>query len=112
MPGCVGERALLAPARHAPVDEGRVEREARVGPEPEPLGDSGPVALDEDVGARDEGARRLEAVGVLEVEHDRGAAATQQVRLRGHRHGLGLRPRPVEPDDVGAQVGEQHAREW
>ncbi len=47
-------RAVLTPARHPAVDELRVAGEARVGPDPESLGDAGPEALDERVGLLDE----------------------------------------------------------
>ena len=45
-----GERTVLAPAGHARVDEPRVARPARVGPDAEPFGDAGPEALEQHVG--------------------------------------------------------------
>ena len=48
--GRVRQRAELAPAGHAAVDEARISREAGVGAEAEPLGHAGPEALDQRVG--------------------------------------------------------------
>jgi hypothetical protein len=53
-PGGLRSRPGLAPAGHAAVDEGRPAREARVRPDAEALGNAGPEALDERVGALDE----------------------------------------------------------
>ena len=75
------------------------------------LGDTGPVALEEHVGLLDEREGRRETVGMLEVEGDGGAAAAQQVGLGRQRDGQRALTGPVDSDDVGAEVGEQHRRE-
>ena len=104
-------RAVLAPAGHAAVDELRVPGEAVVGTEPEPLGDAGAVALDQRVGLLDEPQHRLDAVGVLQVDADRAPAPVQRLEVRlVERRGVDLLG-AVDPDDVGAHVGEQHPRE-
>ena len=63
--GPVGQRAGLAVAGHAAVDELRVAGQAGIGPESEPLGHAGPEALDEAVGPVDQAQYRLDALGVL-----------------------------------------------
>ena len=61
VPGRLGERAVLAPAGHAGVHEPRVAGEARLGADPEPFGDAGPVPLEERVGLLDEAQHGLDA---------------------------------------------------
>ena len=109
--GGLGVRAVLAPPGHAPVDELRVAGEAVVGADAEPLGDAGPEALHDDVGLLDQREHRLDAVGALEVDADRAAAAVEHVgrrRLGVAAHDLAG---PVDADDVGAHVGEEHGAE-
>ena len=48
--GGFGERAGLAPARHAAVHEARVAHHAGLRADAEPLGDTGTEAFDEHVG--------------------------------------------------------------
>ncbi len=105
--GHLRPRSVLAPAGHPAVDQPRVAGQARVGAEPEPLGRAGPQALDQDVGALDEPQHRLDGGRLLEVEGDARAAAVEQVRPPQPEHPAA---RPVDPDHVGAEVGEQHAR--
>ena len=80
--GGLRERTVLAPPGHAPVHEPRVAREAHVGPEPESLGDAGPVPLDERVGPLHQPQHGLDAVGVLEVDGDVAATAPRRRRTR------------------------------
>ena len=49
-PASCGQRAVLAEARHAPVDEALVDGQALVGADAEALHDAGPEALEQDVG--------------------------------------------------------------
>ncbi len=104
--GSLCKRSLLAPAGHSPVDQGRVECEAFVGPETEPLHDSRSVALDETVSVGDQPFEGCEAVVSLDVERDRRAAAVEQV---DGDVGVGLhRLGSVDAQDVGAQIGQHH----
>ena len=75
-------RTVLAPPGHAPVDELRVAGEAHVGAEAEALGHAGPEALEQRVGALDELQHELDALGVLQVDADRAAAAVQRLEVR------------------------------
>ncbi len=109
VPGGVGERALLAPAGHPPVDELRVEGVARGGADAEPLGDPGAEALDQDVGALDEVENAGGAVGGLEVDQNGALAAVGDVV--GRVDGEPAATRPVHADDVRAEVGEEHGGE-
>ena len=109
MPGPVGQRPVLTPARHPSVHEQGVAREAGLGPHAEAFGDAGPVALDQDVGALDEAEHLSGPVLGLEVDEDRSLVAVGEVE-RGidseHRAA-----RPVDPHHVGAEVGEEHRGE-
>ena len=94
--GRVRERTVLAPSGHAPVDEARVAREARVGPEPEPLGHARAEPLDERVGLLDQAQHGLDAVGVLQVDGDVAPAA--RVEREPARPGArARRARPARP---------------
>ena len=111
-PAAMGVRAVLAPAGHPPEHELRVAGEALVGADAEALHHARAEALDQRVGLLDEVEQRRDAVGVLEVDGDAAPAAQRARRWRGvvgrrAAHGLG----PVDADDVGAHVGEQHGRE-
>ena len=110
-PGGLRHRTVLAPARHASVDELRVAGEARVGTEAEPLGDAGPEALEQRVGALDEPQHELDAVGVLQVDADRAAAAVQRLEVRLVELRRVDLLRAVDADDVGAHVRQQHPGE-
>ena len=104
----IGERALLAPAGDAAVDEARIAREARVGPEPEALGDAGAKTFDQRVGALDELQHELDGFGPLQVELDRAAAAQQEVVFaRPLQPEIGRRL-SLDADDGRAELGEQH----
>lgn len=109
MPGAAGERALLAPARHPAVDEPRVAGVAALGPDAEALGDTGAVALDQDVGAGGEVEDAGGTVGCLEVDDHRSFVAVRHVVLGVD--GESGAPGPVHADHVGAQVGEEHGGE-
>jgi hypothetical protein len=99
-------RAVLAPARHARVDQPPVALQAGVGAQTEPLGDAWPEALDQDVGLLQEPEDELRRSGVLEVGWQGRAALGQQVRS-GHAHHRTVGA--VDADDVGAELGQQHA---
>ena len=107
VPGPRRERAVLAPAGHAGVDQARVAGQHLVRPGPEPLQDAGPQALHEDVGAVQQAEQDLAAGRRLQVDGDARPAAVDRVVLRAdqQRSAAG----PVDPDHVRAQLGQQHA---
>ena len=109
MAGHAGVGAVLPPPGHAPVDERRVARQARLGADAEALGDPRAQALDEGVGALGEIEDDLGAAGMLEVDGDRGPAAVQRVGARGGRAvDVGG---AVDADDLRAEVGQHHRAE-
>jgi hypothetical protein len=107
VPGRLGERPVLAPAGHPPVDQPRVPRLAVGGADAEPFGDPGPVPLEQRVRALGEPQHHLGAPRVLEVHDDALLAAVGDVGHRRRGRGTG----PVHPDHLGAEVGEQHRAE-
>ena len=78
--------------------------------EPEALHRAGPESLDQAVGGGDEVGRQGEPVRVLEVDRDAGPAARDQIEPRRHRDTEAAGGQPVDADDAGAEVGEQHGR--
>src|SRR5262245_42859354 len=110
MAGGLSKRAGLAPAGHPAVDQARIDRETVVRSEAEPLGDTGPKALDECVGAGDQLLDDANALGSLEIDSDSRAPTRQQVvRRRSGRQVVATGS--VDPDHVGAQVREEHGGE-
>ena len=109
--GHLGHGPVLAPARHAAVHEARVAGEARIGADAQALGDAGPEALDERVGLLDQRQHGLDALGVLQVDADRAAAAVHDVLRRVGRIATPHVAGAVDAHDVGAHVGEHHRRE-
>ena len=104
--GGLAPRAVLAPAGHPAVDQPRVAGVADVGADAEPLGDARTHALDQDVGVGDEVEDDLRGTRVLEVQRHAGASAVEQVVAAA---GEQLAARPLDPDHVGAEVGQDRA---
>lgn len=107
--GALGERALLAPAGHPAVDECRVADVAGRGAHAEAFGDARPVALDQDVGAFGQVEDDAGAVRGLQVDDHRALVAVGDV-VQGV-HGQARAARPVDADDIGTEVGEEHGGE-
>ncbi|MGY3405910.1 hypothetical protein ACVWZV_002023 [Bradyrhizobium sp. GM5.1] len=103
MAGGIGERALLAPAGHAAVDQLWIAREHHVRPETEPLHHAGTETLDQRVGIRKQIEYLRDRRLVLEVELDHlAAAACDRLHVLPGAD-------PIERDDFGAHVGQHHA---
>jgi len=66
----LGGGALLAVASHPAIYQARIPLQARLRSDPEPLGDAGPEALDQDVGPRGEIEDQLDRGRVLQVCSD------------------------------------------
>lgn len=109
VPGPLGQRTVLAPACHPPVDEAWIARQAGVGADPQPLRDARPVALDQDVGASGQVQDRVRAALGLEVDEDGALVAVGEVvgRIDAEPGAAG----PVDPHHVGAQIGQEHRGE-
>src|SRR5262245_6966075 len=80
--GGVGQRTGLPPACHPRVDELRVAGKADLGTKAQPLHDTWPQRLDQDVGRRDEAQRRFEALRMLEIDCYGWSATAPNVGLR------------------------------
>jgi hypothetical protein len=107
VPGRLAPRPVLAPAGHPAIDQRRVARPAVVGTEAEPLDDARAHALDEHVGALDQIQHGGHRVGLLQVQCDARTTARQHVLLARTE---GPAAGPLDPDHVGAEVGQDHAR--
>ena len=108
MAGRLCERSALSPAGHAAVHQARISREAHLGPETQPLGDSRAEAFDQRIGAADQFERRLDGPRIFQIEGDGLAVAQQQVgsQRRGDPEARGLLA--IDPQHRGAEIREQH----
>ncbi len=102
---CVGERAVLAPAGHAAVDQARVARMAFGGSEAQALHHAGAETFDEHVGFRDDVEHGCGRAVRAQVDLQRAAAAREDVVRRSARAGA------FDADHLRAHVGEQHRAE-
>ena len=114
-PARLRQRAVLAPAGHAAVDQPRVARRQHLGAEAEPLHHAGPKALDQHVGALDQAqrhvARRAAASG--RARSIRGRATARRCAARSARHALAV-PARLPADRCGSRrrpVGQHHPGE-
>ena len=103
------------PARHPPIDELGVARQANIGAEPKPLHHPRPEPLDQGVGPVDQAQRGIDPSLVLQIDGDVAAAARQQVEAvllaGGAADPAVVMPdvtRAIDPDHLGAHVREQH----
>ncbi len=102
---------FLPPARHARIDQTRVDRVAGVGTQPEPLHHGRTKPLDQRVRLRYEIEHRRDRLRLLEVERDRTLVTVvevepwRQVRLHAK---LG---NAVDAQDIGAEIAEQSSSE-
>ena len=110
MPGQMRQRAFLSPAGHASEDKFRIAPKAVIGAKAKPLHHAGAKPFDQHVGGLDQ-TPEGGAIGVfLQVQRDPGPPPVVVVKLRRHRD-RGARRRPLHPDDVGAEIGQQHRGE-
>ncbi len=77
-----------------------------VGPEPEALHDARPEALDQRVGALGERQRKVSAGIALEIDRERLAPAQRWICRTCLAEAAP--DMAIEPDHVGAHVGQQH----
>ena len=110
------ERAVLAPPGHARVDEPRVARPARVGPDAEPFGDAGPEAFEQHVGAaRTAAARRPAPSGCFRstpmLRRPRSITEIGDASPPATVRPVATSVAPVDAQHLGAEIGEQHPRE-
>ena len=106
--GRLGERAFLAPAGHAAVDELRIAREADVGTEAQTFRDAGAERLGHAVGLFDQAQHHLDAFLLLQVDRHRATAAIVDGEFRVGETIHDVRLRTVDADDVGAHVAQHH----
>ncbi len=120
VPGHLGVRPLLSPARDTGVDQALVAAKTDLGPHAEPFGDPRPVAFDQDVGSVDQAKRRGQAVGLLEVDRDRSPPAGDEVDpavtadhalLAGLAVTGGRLIGPVYANHLRAEISEDHDAE-
>src|SRR5580658_3175605 len=99
----LGERPLLAPPGHAPVNEARIAGEKRPRAETEPFHHARSKAFNERVRLVDETQRRLDALLPLEVERERFSAAQQEVVARRFRHAEAARLPAIDANHLRSE---------
>jgi hypothetical protein len=114
--GGLRERAVLAPAGHPPVDQPRIDRAAGVGAETQPFHRARAESFDQRIRLPDHREQVVDRARLLEVERERRTAARHHVEariVRDHvrRAARVRRARPVDPQDVGAQIRQHHRPE-
>ncbi len=103
------QRPVLAPPRHASVHEPGIALHARLGADAESFGHARAPSLDQAVGLLDEVEDQTHPLGVLEVDGHRSPAAVEQVPVRARARRRRASRGPVDAQDVGPGVGQEHA---
>jgi hypothetical protein len=109
--GGLRQRSALSPACHAAVDQFRIARQAGIRPEAEAFHDSGPHALDQCVGTVDQAQHGIDRPRIFQVQRQRTLAAIEDGVLAHVERIAGFAAGPLDHDDVGPHVGQQHAAE-
>src|SRR4051812_2779494 len=106
MAGGVRQRAFLAPASHAAIDQLWIAREHDIRAEAKTFHHAGAETFDQRVRTGEQVEHLCDGRFVLQIEFDYFAAA--------HRHRLEVLAGAdaVERHDLGPHVGKQHAGEW
>ncbi len=106
--GGLGERPVLAPSGHPAIDEARISAQHHIGAQAQALHHAGPETLDDHIRL----LRRVEA----QVPAVLGADIHGQLRPApiDDRVGPAVAALPLNAQDVGAQVRQQHraVRPW
>jgi hypothetical protein len=105
------ERTVPTPSRDATVNETRIDRETVVRSQTKPFRHAGPKAFDQDIGPPNERLDRGNARGALQIDRDRVPAAGEQVELSRSGQAQVYRLRTFDPQDVRAQVRQEHPAE-
>jgi hypothetical protein len=103
--GGLRQRAFLAPAGHAPIDQFRVAREHDLRAKPESLHHAGPETFDQGVGASEQVEHLRNGLLVLQIEFDHLAAASRD------RFQILFRADAIQRHDFRTHIGEHHAGE-
>ncbi len=107
----VCERAFLPVSRHAAIDQPFVPRHALGRPESQPFHDTRAKALEYRVGVFAESQHEIGTFLALQIHRNGWPTAVHEVVPGRHRHPEIVGHRAVQPDQLCAHVGEQHAAE-
>ena len=107
VPRGVCQRAVLAPAGHAAIDQGGIDGVALLRAQAQALHAAGAHAFDEDVGLGHQLQHQGAALGGFEVGKDRALAPVEQIARDGQAAVAGAH----QADHVGPQVGQVHGAE-
>ena len=104
MTGAAGQRPGLPPTRHPPVDQTRVAGRQHVRPQPQPLHHPGPASFDHNIDLLSQREAAPAALVRADVDSQRAQPEVDD-RIR-----IAVAPRTIDPEHLGAQVGQQHGR--
>src|SRR5690606_2581555 len=110
VPRGMRQRTVLPPAGHAAIDQPRVALHTNLGSQAEPLHDPGPERIDDRIGLPGEPQYGLDALGVLQVDTDRGAAPAADIGLGAEIFEAQSGPgRAIDADHLAAQIRQKRA---
>jgi hypothetical protein len=104
------QRSRLSPSGHSAVNQPRIAREHDLGAKAKTFHCARPETFNQRIGLCDEFARKRNSFGTFEIDGDRWARAVQQFKFCRHVDAKVARGNPVDADDLGAEIGEQHGR--
>ena len=108
MAGLLAARTRLPPAGHPRVHQPLVDLRAVLRAQAKPLGDTGPVALDQHVGLGDQREHLFTALVGFQVGRHRTPVAVHGL-VAALRHSTGSAG-PLDAHHVGTEIGEDHRR--
>ena len=107
----LGVGPILAPTGHPSVHDGRVAGHAVLGAKAQPFGYTRPEALEHHVRVGHHSQHQITALIGLEINADAASTPGIDVGRRVGRVATADRSSPVNPNDVGAHVGQHHPAE-
>ncbi len=109
--GFLGERPVLTPSGHPPIDQTGVRLETDLWSQPQSFGDARAKSFDQRVGARQQLQQRTHRGRLLQIQRDRSLVAIVEVEARRQiRRHFGAR-NSVDAHYISAEVGQQRAGE-
>ncbi|MCY1449923.1 hypothetical protein D9M71_666960 [compost metagenome] len=108
MTGGAGQRAILPPASHATINQGRIARLALFGAQPQALHDPRAHAFDQHIGTFDQLENHLTALSGFQVRHHRTLAAVKRVARGIFRTGDRGGRLALHSDHISAEIRQMH----
>ncbi|MNE26038.1 hypothetical protein D3C80_1193880 [compost metagenome] len=111
MPDLISHRPGLTPAGDAAIDQAWIARGADLRSQAQPLHHAGAEALDQSVGALDQGQDPVAVLARFQIDRHGGPAAMQDRAADLLEYGGGGAAAASQAQDLGPHVGQHHAGE-